>query len=74
MRIGEAALGSPDTGYILIPILQGDLRLDRHRNLIHTGEWTIGWNHNNQSVVTKDDPIHMGIPVIYIYIYIYRRA
>ena len=60
MRIGEAALGSPDTGYTLIPIPQGETTIDHLRELIKVGEWTLCWNHKTQLVATKKGPYSYG--------------
>ena len=64
MRVGEAALGSPDTGYILIPIHPQDLTFDVHLSTVQAGSWTFGWNHQNQLVASAGEPIHLGLPVL----------
>ena len=66
MRVGEAALGSPDTGYNLLPIRPRDLAIDLPSRKIKSGSYTFGWDHTNQLVAAKDGVILFGTPVLYL--------
>ena len=65
-RVGEAALGSPDCGFILIPISPHTIVLDSALSLIVIGEWYLGWSCQHILTASRQLPLNFGFPVIFI--------